>query len=256
MAGYPEAHPDVIVDDAEAMKENYWKDVRYLKEKARRARRTPPPGPALRSGEVAPVGPQARRVQGVCDCRARVAWSLGCTTCANELHVAQAPVATRAGRHTCVHAWPRSDGGCRRPRRADRRGRRPDHHAALLRRGALLPVREGLPLGGHRVPHHPRCGAAGNGGGRARLDGEPGREESAACVATHASWVFPRCGSEVAGVFAAGKVQQGSQGQWWSSRRQDAAAEVMTSDGLCLSPRQSAPSRWAPRQRQPRAARS
>ncbi|KAK9842600.1 hypothetical protein WJX81_008347 [Elliptochloris bilobata] len=33
VAGYPEAHPDVIVDDPERMKENYWKDVHYLKEK-------------------------------------------------------------------------------------------------------------------------------------------------------------------------------------------------------------------------------
>ena len=37
VAGYPEAHPDVIVDDPEAMKENYWKDVHYLKEKVRAA---------------------------------------------------------------------------------------------------------------------------------------------------------------------------------------------------------------------------
>ena len=35
VAGYPEAHPDVIVDDPETMKENYWKDVHYLKEKVR-----------------------------------------------------------------------------------------------------------------------------------------------------------------------------------------------------------------------------
>jgi methylenetetrahydrofolate reductase (NADPH) len=34
VAGYPEAHPDVIVlDDEEKMKENYAKDVAYLKEK-------------------------------------------------------------------------------------------------------------------------------------------------------------------------------------------------------------------------------
>lgn len=33
VAGYPEAHPDKIVDDPEQMKENYWADIRYLKEK-------------------------------------------------------------------------------------------------------------------------------------------------------------------------------------------------------------------------------
>ena len=33
VAGYPEAHPDSIVDDPEKMKENYWADVRYLKSK-------------------------------------------------------------------------------------------------------------------------------------------------------------------------------------------------------------------------------
>ncbi|GBF91075.1 5,10-methylenetetrahydrofolate reductase [Raphidocelis subcapitata] len=33
VAGYPEAHPDAIVDDPEQMKENYWKDVHYLKAK-------------------------------------------------------------------------------------------------------------------------------------------------------------------------------------------------------------------------------
>ena len=33
VAGYPEAHPDSIVDDPEKMKENYWADIRYLKEK-------------------------------------------------------------------------------------------------------------------------------------------------------------------------------------------------------------------------------
>ena len=38
VAGYPEAHPDVIVDDPEKMKENYWKDVHYLKEKVCAAR--------------------------------------------------------------------------------------------------------------------------------------------------------------------------------------------------------------------------
>ena len=30
MAGYPEAHPDNIVDDPEKMKENYWKELEYL----------------------------------------------------------------------------------------------------------------------------------------------------------------------------------------------------------------------------------
>lgn len=33
VAGYPEAHPDVIVDDAEKMKTNYWGDIEYLKKK-------------------------------------------------------------------------------------------------------------------------------------------------------------------------------------------------------------------------------
>lgn len=33
VAGYPEAHPDVIVEDPKEMEENYWKDIRYLKEK-------------------------------------------------------------------------------------------------------------------------------------------------------------------------------------------------------------------------------
>lgn len=33
VAGYPEAHPDRIVDDEEEMKENYWKDIHYLKQK-------------------------------------------------------------------------------------------------------------------------------------------------------------------------------------------------------------------------------
>lgn len=33
VAGYPEAHPNVIVDDPVKMEENYWGDVRYLKEK-------------------------------------------------------------------------------------------------------------------------------------------------------------------------------------------------------------------------------
>lgn len=35
VAGYPEAHPEVIVDDAEQMDKNYWSDIRYLKEKVR-----------------------------------------------------------------------------------------------------------------------------------------------------------------------------------------------------------------------------
>jgi hypothetical protein len=35
VAGYPEAHPDVIVSDPEEMDKNYWKDVHYLKEKVR-----------------------------------------------------------------------------------------------------------------------------------------------------------------------------------------------------------------------------
>ncbi len=46
VAGYPEAHPDVIVDDPEKMKENYWKDVHYLKEKVRPP--FPPPWPPVR----------------------------------------------------------------------------------------------------------------------------------------------------------------------------------------------------------------
>ena len=35
MAGYPEAHPDAIVSDADEMDKVYWKDVHYLKEKVR-----------------------------------------------------------------------------------------------------------------------------------------------------------------------------------------------------------------------------
>lgn len=35
MAGYPEAHPDVISDDPEKMKEAYWSDIQYLKQKVR-----------------------------------------------------------------------------------------------------------------------------------------------------------------------------------------------------------------------------
>ena len=37
MAGYPEAHPDVISDDPDQMKEAYWNDIRYLKQKVRRS---------------------------------------------------------------------------------------------------------------------------------------------------------------------------------------------------------------------------
>lgn len=33
VAGYPEAHPDVITDDPEKMKAAYWSDIQYLKEK-------------------------------------------------------------------------------------------------------------------------------------------------------------------------------------------------------------------------------
>jgi hypothetical protein len=33
VAGYPEAHPDYIVDDPEEMKKNYWDSLAYLKEK-------------------------------------------------------------------------------------------------------------------------------------------------------------------------------------------------------------------------------
>lgn len=33
VAGYPEAHPDSIVEDPIKMKENYWADIKYLKEK-------------------------------------------------------------------------------------------------------------------------------------------------------------------------------------------------------------------------------
>jgi hypothetical protein len=35
VAGYPEAHPDFIVDDPEQMKKNYWDSLAYLKEKVR-----------------------------------------------------------------------------------------------------------------------------------------------------------------------------------------------------------------------------
>ncbi|GAB4822503.1 hypothetical protein N2152v2_009549 [Parachlorella kessleri] len=33
VSGYPEAHPDVIVEDTEQMKKNYWSDIDYLKQK-------------------------------------------------------------------------------------------------------------------------------------------------------------------------------------------------------------------------------
>jgi methylenetetrahydrofolate reductase (NADPH) len=33
VAGYPEAHPDVISENSEQMREAYWKDIHYLKEK-------------------------------------------------------------------------------------------------------------------------------------------------------------------------------------------------------------------------------
>jgi methylenetetrahydrofolate reductase (NADPH) len=33
VAGYPEAHPDYIVDDEKAMKKNYWDSLDYLKQK-------------------------------------------------------------------------------------------------------------------------------------------------------------------------------------------------------------------------------
>jgi methylenetetrahydrofolate reductase (NADPH) len=33
VSGYPEAHPDAIVEDKEQMQKNYWSDIRYLKEK-------------------------------------------------------------------------------------------------------------------------------------------------------------------------------------------------------------------------------
>jgi hypothetical protein len=33
VAGYPEAHPDFIVDDEEQMKKNYWDSLDYLKQK-------------------------------------------------------------------------------------------------------------------------------------------------------------------------------------------------------------------------------
>lgn len=33
VSGYPEAHPDAIVEDKEQMEKNYWSDIHYLKEK-------------------------------------------------------------------------------------------------------------------------------------------------------------------------------------------------------------------------------
>jgi hypothetical protein len=33
VSGYPEAHPDVIVEDKDQMEKNYWSDIHYLKEK-------------------------------------------------------------------------------------------------------------------------------------------------------------------------------------------------------------------------------
>ncbi|KAL6746837.1 methylenetetrahydrofolate reductase-domain-containing protein [Haematococcus lacustris] len=33
VAGYPEAHPDTIVEEAEAMEKNYWENIHYLKQK-------------------------------------------------------------------------------------------------------------------------------------------------------------------------------------------------------------------------------
>ena len=33
VSGYPEAHPDVIVEDKSQMEKNYWSDIHYLKEK-------------------------------------------------------------------------------------------------------------------------------------------------------------------------------------------------------------------------------
>lgn len=35
VAGYPEAHPDGIVEDTEQMDKNYWADIAYLKKKVR-----------------------------------------------------------------------------------------------------------------------------------------------------------------------------------------------------------------------------
>ena len=33
VAGYPEAHPDTIVDDPVQMEKNYWENIAYLKQK-------------------------------------------------------------------------------------------------------------------------------------------------------------------------------------------------------------------------------
>jgi hypothetical protein len=46
VAGYPEAHPDRIVSDADEMKKNYWADIHYLKEKV-----SPPPPPTLHTSD-------------------------------------------------------------------------------------------------------------------------------------------------------------------------------------------------------------
>lgn len=35
VAGYPEAHPDTIVDEPEQMEKNYWENIDYLKKKVR-----------------------------------------------------------------------------------------------------------------------------------------------------------------------------------------------------------------------------
>ncbi len=35
VAGYPEAHPDTIVDDPVQMEKNYWENIQYLKQKVR-----------------------------------------------------------------------------------------------------------------------------------------------------------------------------------------------------------------------------
>jgi methylenetetrahydrofolate reductase (NADPH) len=37
VAGYPEAHPDYIVDDPEQMKKNYWDSLAFLKQKVSNA---------------------------------------------------------------------------------------------------------------------------------------------------------------------------------------------------------------------------
>lgn len=33
VAGYPEAHPDTIVEDPVEMEKNYWANIEYLKQK-------------------------------------------------------------------------------------------------------------------------------------------------------------------------------------------------------------------------------